>query len=181
MGFFTLLFLFFSNNIQAQKGIEIGFTLYPGYSAVNFEKALGYSDDYMDDWDQFYYSVSLKGFLTSDKPFHYGAEIGWQRLYYAYYIVPYVPSPLYREFNISTISFMALARYSANQRFFILAGPGFHLFNDGVALAVLIEPGYLIRLGENMKIPVSFRLNPVFGDGTPITISLGVGVNYTLK
>ncbi len=135
----------------------------------------------MNDWDQFYYSVSLKSLLTSDKSVHFGAEIGWQRLYYAYYVVPYGTSPVYREFNIATTSLMALARYSSNQRFFALVGAGIHIFYDGVAPAIFIEPGYMIKLARNLKLPVSIRVNPVFGDKIPIPISLGVGVSYKLR
>jgi hypothetical protein len=180
-GFFFLLLISFPQNILAQKGIEIQVSAYPGYTVVNFEKALGYSDEYMDDWDQFCYSFTLKSFLASDNRINFGAEIGWQRLYYAYYRVPYGDSPVYREFNVSTFSIMGLARYSPNQKFFFVAGAGIHIFNDGLAPAIMIEPGYNISIGENLKIPLSIRLNPIFGDGTPITVSLGIGVNYRIR
>ena len=176
-----LVFLLLKDNIHAQKSIDIGVTLYPGYTAVNFEKALGYSDEYLNDWDQFYYSATLKGFLTTDKTVDYGAEIGWQRLYYAYYVVPYGTSPVYREFNITTFSIMGLARYSTTNRFFVIAGAGIHFFYDGVAPALMVEPGYFFKVGENLKIPVSLRIYPIFGDGTPTPVSLGIGVSYVLK
>ena len=179
--FLTFLFLLFSLNIQAQEGIEISLSGYPGYTLVNFEEALGYSDDYLSDWDQFSYGFSLKGLLAANKPFSYGLEAGWQRLYYAYYIVPMGYYSAYREFNVSTISIMALARYSPAKKFFALVGAGIHIFDDGVAPAVYIEPGYMISIGENLKIPVSIRINPVFGDGLPITFALGAGVSYTFR
>lgn len=180
-GVFLLLLFSFSQNIQAQKGIEIQVSAYPGFTAVNFEKALGYTDDYMEDWDQFSYSFTLKSFLASDNPINFGAEIGWQRLYYAYYRVSYGDSPVYREFNVSTFSIMGLARYSPIQKFFVLAGIGIHVFNDGIAPAIMIEPGYNISVGENLKIPLSIRLNPIFGDGIPTTVSLGIGINYKIR
>lgn len=180
-GFLTFLFLLFSLNIQAQKGIEISLSGYPGYTLVNFENALGYSDDYMVDWDQFSYGASLKGLLAANKPFSFGLEAGWQRLYYAYYIVPMGYYSAFREFNVSTISIMALARYSPAKKFFALAGAGIHIFDNGVAPAVYIEPGYMISIGESLKIPVSIRINPVFGDGLSITFALGAGVSYAFK
>lgn len=175
------IFSFLSINLKAQKSIEISLSGYAGYTAVNFEKALGYEDEDMEDWDQLYYSFSAKGYFNSDKPINFGAEVGWQRLYYAYYVVPYGPSPVYREFNVSTTSVMALARYSKNQKFYALAGAGIHIFGDGVAPAIFIEPGYLVSIGENLRIPLSVRLNPIFGDGTPITISFGIGVSYRIR
>lgn len=178
-----LILLIFSNalNLKAQKGIEIGITGRPGYTLVNFEKALGYDDEDMSDWDQFYYSVSLEGFFTSDKPLSFGAELAWQRLYYAYYIIPYGPSPVYREFNVSTTSIMGLVRYSAENKLFVLGGAGIHLFDSGVAPAIFIEPGYMVSVGEKIKIPLSVRINPVFGDGTPVPISAGIGFIYRIK
>lgn len=181
IGFFTLLFLILSVNIQAQRDIEIGLTGNCGYTPVNFEKALGYSDDYMEDWDQVYYSASLKGFLTSDKKFHFGVEIAWNRLYYAYYIVPYGTSRLYYEYNINTISFVGLARYSPKSNFFILIGAGIHIFDNGVGLTIPLDGGYSIRLGEKWKIPVSLRWNPIFSDGFPEPVSFGIGASYTIK
>jgi hypothetical protein len=175
-----LILLCFSQAIKAQKGIEIQISAYPGYTEVNFEKALGYSDEYMRDWDQFCYSGAIKGFLVTDK-LSYGAELSWQRLYYAFYRIPYAPSPVYREFDVSTVSITGIARYSPKKKFFVTGGAGIHFFNDGIAPALLFEPGYSISLGENLNIPVSLRLNPVFGDGTPITACLGIGVNYRIR
>jgi len=36
IGILFLLFLYIPNNTQAQKGIEISLSAYPGYTAVNF-------------------------------------------------------------------------------------------------------------------------------------------------
>lgn len=178
-----ILFFLLSNPayIHAQKGIQLGVSVYPGFTLVNFEKALGYEDDHMIDWDQFYYSISIKAFLTSEKKSQFGAEISRQRLYYAYYGIPYPPLTAYREFDVSTTSIHALLRYSPSSHFFLTTGLGVHIFNNGVAASILVEPGYMINLGEKMKIPVSLRLNPVFGDGTPVPVSLGAGILFTVK
>jgi hypothetical protein len=173
--------LLFSMNCHAQKSKEISLTLYPGYTIVNFADALGYSDEYMEDWDQFHYSAALRGFLGSSKSIQFGAEAAWQRLYYAYYIVPYGPSPVYREFNVTSVSIMALVRYSPEMKFFATGGAGIHIFNNGVAPALCIEGGYMLKVGEKLRIPVSVRINPIFGDGLPIPISAGVGIAYLLR
>jgi hypothetical protein len=180
--FVACVLIFFAStwNIHAQKNLEVSLSVLPGFTAVNFEKALGYSDDYMEDWDQFTYGFSAKGFLVPDKPYRFGAEIGWQRLYYAYYVVPYGDYPVFREFNISTVSLMALAGYSITENFFVIAGAGIHIFNNGVTPAFYIEPGYQIKFGQRIKVPISLRINPVFGDGMPILISLGLGISYSI-
>jgi hypothetical protein len=177
--FFSFFFLF-SVAGYAQNAKEISLSAYPGFTLVNFEKALGYSDDDMEDWSEIHISAALRGFILSEKSIKFGAEVAWQRLYYAYYIVPYGPSPVYREFNVSTVSILVLGRYSFNN-FFSTGGAGIHFFKDGVAPSVCLEAGYMINILENLKIPLSFRINPIFGSGTPIPFSIGAGVSYILK
>jgi hypothetical protein len=172
------IFFCISSVSHAQHSKEISLSFYPGFTPVNFEKALGYSDDNMEDWSQFYYSLDLRGFLSSEIPFQFGTELAWQRLYYAYYVVPYGPSPVYREFNVSTVSLMVLGRYSVN-KFFVVGGAGIHFFNSGISPAICLEAGYMIKAGANLGIPVSLRINPVFADGTPIPISVGIGASCT--
>jgi len=177
---FLLVFLLFSVEGYSQNAKEISLSVYPGFTLVNFEKALGYSDDYMEDWSEVHLCAALRGFLALGKPVQFGAELAWQRLYYAYYIVPYGPSPVYREFNVSTVSLLVLGRYSFNN-FFSVGGAGIHSFNDGIAPSLCLEAGYMINILENLKIPVSFRINPVFGSGTPTPFSVGAGLCFFLK
>ncbi len=175
-----IIFIFLSSNGYAQRSKEISLSLYPGFTIVNFEKALGYSNDYLENWNEFHYSAAFRGFLLSGKPIQFGAEFAWQRLYYAYYIVPYGPSPVYREFNVSTVSLMALGRYSVSN-FFAVGGAGIHFFNNGISPAICLEAGYKLNVGANLKLPVSIRVNPIFGSGTPTPISAGIGFSYTIK
>jgi hypothetical protein len=165
---------------QGQQSKEISFTLYPGYTIVNFEKALDYSNDYLENWSEFHYSAALRGFLSSETSIQFGAEFAWQRLYYGYYIIPYGEYPVYREFNVTTISLMALGRYYVD-KFFAVGGAGFHFFNSGISPAICIEAGYMINAGANLKFPVSLRINPVFGKGTPTPISIGAGVSLSIR
>lgn len=164
-------------DVAAQKPTELSFSIYPGFTLVNFEKALGYADDYMEDWDQFHLALAARGFLKSNSPLQIGGEFGWQQLYYAYYIVPYGTQRVYREFYISTISLTALARIST-EHFFIAGGPGIHVFHDGIAPAVSMELGMSVNLGEKIAVPLSIRLDPIFGDGIPTALSIGIGAAY---
>jgi len=175
---FISIFLMFSIIGHAQKSKEISLSVYPGYTLVDFEKALDYSDEYLEDWGEIYLGAALRGFLHLSSRLQIGAEVTWQQLYYAYYRLPYGPSPVYREFNVTAVSLMALSRYYLNDRFFIVGGAGVHIFNDGVSPSVCLEPGYMIEAGNNLTIPVSFRINPIFGSGTPIPFSVGAGVSY---
>jgi hypothetical protein len=180
LALFMTIFLLFSFISRAQMPKEISFSVYPGYTFVNFEKALDYSDDYMENWSNFQFAAAIRGFLQSEKQIQLGAELAWQKLYYTYYILPYGPSPVYREFNVTTVSLMALGRYSVN-RFFAVGGVGIHFFNSGVSAAICFESGYVINAGANLKFPLSFRINPIFGSGMPTPISVGAGVSFTIR
>jgi hypothetical protein len=174
------LLLIFSDNCKAQKTNEVSILVYPGFTLVNFEKALDYPDDYMVDWNQFYLSVALRGFIHSANSIQFGAEIAWQRLYDAYYVIPYPPTTAERSFNVSTISLMALGRYSSGN-FFLIGGGGIHSFESGLSPALCFETGYMLRAGENLEIPVSFRINPILGSGIPTPISIGTGISFSRK
>jgi hypothetical protein len=176
---FSAIFIMVSTVSHGQKIEEISISAYPGFTLVNFEQALGYSDNDMEDWSQFHISASLRGFLSSAKPVRFGTELAWQQLYYAYYIVPYGPSPVYREFNVTTFSVTVLGRYSVNN-FFLTGGAGIHFFNSGVSPAICLEVGYMLGNSDKLRFPVSFRINPIFGSGTPVPISIGAGVSFKL-
>jgi len=167
-------------NASAQRPTELSLSIYPGFTLVNFEKALGYSDAFMEDWDQFHLALAARGFLKSNSALQIGGELAWQQLYYAYYIVPYGTQRVYREFNISTLSLTALARITS-EHFFIAAGPGIHVFHDGIAPAVSMEMGMNVNLGDKITVPFSLRLDPILGDGIPTAISIGVGAAYKLS
>ncbi len=173
-------FLFIHVHVYAQNAAEVGISVFPGYTLVNFENALEYSDDYMEDWDQFYLSVKFHGFLPSQNNFQLGAEFGWNKLYYAYYRIPYAtPTYVYREFSVSTLSLMAMGRYTFN-KFFLLGRGGLHFFDSGTSLALGGEAGWNIMLSDNLIIPLSIRITTIFGDGTPSSVSLGSGLKYLI-
>jgi hypothetical protein len=174
---FITFFLLFSVAGHSQNKNEVSISFYPGFTLLNFEKANGYSSDYLENWSQFNICVAIRGFLRSEKPLQFGAEAAWQRLYYAYYVVPYAPSSVYREFNVSSESLMVLCRYSINN-FFAVGGVGIYSFKNGIAPAICLEAGYAIKIGENLKFPVSLRVNPIFGSGTPVPISVGAGMSF---
>jgi hypothetical protein len=176
----TSTFILLSTLAYPQKSKEISLSVYPGFTLVNFEKALGYSDDYMVDWDQFYLSTAFRGFLNTGKAFHLGAEVAWEKLYYAYYVIPYGSDHAYREFSVSTYSIMMLGRFYSHG-FFIVSGIGAHFFDSGTAASLCFETGYSIKAGSRLKFPISFRVNPILGDGTPTPVSIGMGVSYTIK
>jgi hypothetical protein len=175
------IFLVFSLVCEAQKEKEISFSVYPGHTFINFEEAYDYSDDHMEDWDEFHIAVALRGFLGTNNLIQVGLEVAWQQLYYVYYRIPYYEMQyLYREYDISTISLSLLLRYSRSS-FFAIAGPGIHFFDGHSALSLFTEAGFFINVGDKFRIPVSLKLSPIFTDGEPSPLSVGIGISLQLK
>lgn len=174
-----LLFLFIviPNNNIAQNPLEFGIDISLGHTIVNFEKALDYADDYMEDWNQFHIAVRGKCYLRSEGNMQLGAEVGWNKLYYAYYRMPYSTYYIYREYYVSTTSLMLLGKYTMD-KFYTAASFGLHIFKDGTSAAIGGEFGYYFSITDYISIPLSLRITPVFGDGTPITVALTFGLTY---
>lgn len=172
--------LFFPIIVNAQITKEISLSTYPGFTIVNYEKALGYPNDFLTDNDHIQISAAVRGFLLSEKQIQFGAEVAWQKLYYAYYVVPNGTTPFDQEFKVKTFSLMILGRQFIKKIFFI-GGAGIHFFNSGVSPALCLESGYMLSAGEKVQIPLSFRITPIFRSATVLPISVGAGLCYRFR
>jgi hypothetical protein len=161
----------------ARKFKDISLTLYPGYTLINFEKALPWPNTNLNESSRFHFSLAARGFIESKKQFHFGAELALNQLYYAYYIIPSGQTPIYDEYTVSTGSLMALARLPLDD-FFAVGGVGFQVFNNGISPAICLEAGYTFTATKKLKFPVSIRINPILGNGMPVPVSIGAGMSY---
>jgi hypothetical protein len=177
----SLLVVHLPANPEPPLSLDLGVSASAGYTALDFEAASGYPDDQMEDWDQFHYKITAYGLYPLAPPLSAGLELGYNYLYYYYYKVPYGPSPVYREATWYTIFCLGLVRLDLGELLFIQGGAGVHFFiDDGTAFALSAAAGIRPRVGD-FRIPVYFRIDPIFGAGTPTTIALGAGAEYELK
>ena len=150
-----------------------------GYTAVNFPEASGYSDDYLEDWDQMNYSFSLQGLRQVAPKIRVGGEAGWERLYYWYYKIPYGYYPVYREADWSTMFVGPVVQFFLTPNVYVLGGADLHFFiDDGTALGLSVAFGTEYRLSNNLALPIEFRVKPVFGDGTPTVMQINIGIAW---
>jgi hypothetical protein len=175
------------------KDIEFGFSAGAGYTMVDFEAETGYADSTLEDWDQFHYKFTAYGLYPLSPKMRVGLEVGYHYLYYYYYIIPYDDfSPVYREAEWSTISYLVMLRYDLFKLFFIQTGAGIHSFiGDGTTFSLSTAFGIKPRVGD-YRFPVFLRFDPIFSSGTQVitsdrsfsiwfplgTISIGVAVEY---
>jgi hypothetical protein len=155
---------------------SVGFTAGAGYTVINVQKV---NDPILlSDWDNF--SLVFKGYAEYQlsKGNLIGLEVGRNRLYYWEY-----PAPGYTWYNWrtewTTNAVFYISKYFG-ERFFVQAGPGIHIFYNGTVFGLMGSAGTSFPIGKSLSIPVTFRIEPVFGSGTPIAVNLATGIRFNL-
>ncbi|MBN2035561.1 MAG: hypothetical protein JW768_02345 [Chitinispirillaceae bacterium] len=160
---------------------DLGARIGAGYTWVDFEEASDRREEYQEDCGEFHFKAAGYGLLPLGPLMSAGLEIGYNNLYWYYYRVPYVPSPIHDEKYWSTISFLGLLRVNLTDLFFVQTGAGLHAFiDDGSAFAVSAAAGIQPRI-NNISFPISVRIEPVFGKGTPTVFALDAGVEFSRR
>jgi hypothetical protein len=165
---------------ENKGGFDFGFYLGGGHTAVNFEEASGYSDEYLEDWGQGHFKATLHALVPLASKLKAGIEIGYNDLYWWYYRIPYGPSPVYRSAEWSTLSLLGVMEKDLPGIFFTRAGAGIHFFDGDPALSISAALGIKPRI-RNFGIPVCLRIDPVFGAGVPIAIALCAGLEFSSR
>jgi hypothetical protein len=160
------------------QGVIVRASAGGGFTLVNFENASGYPDSSLQDWDQGHYSFFIQGLFTVKPRLRIGGEIGFEQLYYWYYIIPYGYSPVYREANWATVFVGGVAQYFVTPLVYILGGADLHFFDGtpavGISLAMGVEP----RFGK-LSFPIEFRVKPIIGGaGVPTPLQITVGMAF---
>jgi len=166
---------------QAMESLIFRINAGAGFTIIDLPTAMEWNENYFDDWDKVNVKVNLQCEFLEFSSLRLGAEIGYNRLYYYYVRVPWVPSDLIYEATVSPINVSALATYSINDNFFIQAAAGPYFFDSGTVLGLKGTLGYRIPVGENMAVPISLVGDLITGEGTPFSIGITVGLEFKLK
>ncbi len=152
-----------------------------GFTFIDLPTAMEWNENYFEDWDKVNVKVNLQCEFLEFSSLRLGAEVGYNRLYYYYVRVPWVPSALIYEATIAPVNVSALVSYSINDNFFIQAAAGPYFFEEGAVLGVKGTLGYRIPVSENMAVPISLVGDLITGEGTPSSIGITVGLEFKLK
>lgn len=163
-------------SIASAQFKSAGLTVGAGYTIINVQ---GVNDPMvLSDWDNF--GLVFKGFgeyqLSEGKLL--GLEIGRNRLYYWIY-----PAPGYTYYNWRTEwTTNAVAYFSKyfGDRFFLQSGVGIHFFSNGAVFGLLASAGTSFKVGSSVSIPITLRIEPIFGSGTPVALNLATGIRFNL-
>jgi hypothetical protein len=159
---------------------SVGVVVGAGYTAVNVEKAVDYSP--LEEWD----NIGIIFKAVAEYELRPGlmlvGEFGENRLYYWEYRWSdgYYSGIRYRSEWTTNIGVSFKKMF--NEVFYVQAGPGVHIFNDGsgTVLGLLLGAGYEISVGDRLVVPLGLRVEPVFGNAVPISILLNTGIRYIL-
>jgi hypothetical protein len=170
---FTGILVVLCINLNGQ--IEVQAHLGTGFTGVDVESWYGGG---VQDWG----TLMGEAYATV-YPFHkgglsIGGEIGYQ--YFFWYTVPVFGYSWVYEYNVDAIRIMGLLRSKVGAFGFAEVGPGLFFISDWVSPGLMASLGYNLRLNENLKIPLKFRVEYVAGDGF-IALGLSGGVSFTLK
>ncbi|UCH15579.1 MAG: hypothetical protein JSV22_06350 [Bacteroidales bacterium] len=177
-----LVILFISQTVSSQS-LSLNLQNSVGFTIVDVESAW---ETELHDWGQFSYSLVAQGILNKDNGLSIGAETGLQRLYYweeRYYAYVPDPVPRYRWGTIWTLHIGAILEKKFENNFYLQSGVNARIFLDGsgVTPGILAAAGYELYISDSFRIPLGLRIDIVFGNATPIPVTLGAGLKYNLE
>jgi len=159
-----------------------------GYSIVDVGQAMDISEfsevtnTGLNDWDQFNYKGLIQIFLNRDKML-LGAELGFNRLYS--WEERYKTSMDYDRWRWGTIwtwHLGALIQINIAEQYYFTTGAGlYNFFNgSGTTVGFPLAVGHVIKFNDKISLPIEFRTDIIFGDGTPITLGGGIGLKFEI-
>lgn len=156
---------------------SVGLVAGAGHTIVDIENAIDYSP--LEEWDNI--GIILKGIAEYEmKPgFFLVGEVGSNRLYYWEYRWSdgyYSGSRWRSEWTTNIgLSFKKMV----GENLYLQAGPAIHIFNSGgTNLGLLLGAGYELEVGDRFRVPLGFRVEPVFGSAVPVSLLLHSGIHY---
>jgi len=150
-----------------------------GYTIVDIENAINYSP--LEEWDNI--GIILKAVAEYEmKPgLILVGELGSNRLYYWEYRWSdgYYSGTRWRSEWTTNIGLSF--KKMINENLYLQAGPAIHIFNSGgTNLGFLLGAGYELEVGGRFRVPLGFRVEPVFGSAIPVSLLLHSGIRYLL-
>jgi hypothetical protein len=138
--------------------------------------------DELEEWDTWAAMFKANGEFSLSDALSIGAEFGANRLYYweyrwsdGYYSGSRWGTEWTVNLGVHGVIYMG-------ERFYTKGGVGVHVFlSEGTVAGLLAAVGYNIPVSGKFYIPLEFRIEPVFGNATPIPIMLGTGIRYQLQ
>jgi hypothetical protein len=141
-----------------------------GYTIVDVE-AVGFADGgFAEDWSQPTYRLALRALFGAASGPRFGAEVGYQYLYWYQVVIPYGIQPIRREYDVTATSAMGLLRLGGEAA----------VVDLGAGVAFLEDPVGVLSLALGWKVAdrVAVKLRADGMLAQEPTIPVGVAVSY---
>ena len=164
---FIMILLGLHSILQAQFR-SFGFIVGAGPTLVDVERAIDYSP--LEEWDKFSVVIKATTEYQLKVGLMLGGEIGANRLYYWEYRWSdgTYSGTRYRSEWTTNLG-VHVTKY-LRQIWYIQGGAAIHIFNDGsgTVAGLLASTGADLKIAEKLRIPLGLRIEPVFGNATPV-------------
>ncbi len=167
--------------VTAAQFKSVGIIVGAGPTIVDVEKAINYGP--LEEWDKISAVIKATAEFQLKEGLMLGGEIGTNRLYYweykwtdGFYSGSRYRSEWTTNLGVNIIKYFGEAWY-------IQGGAAIHIFNDGSGSVpgLLAAIGADLNLSEKFRIPLAIRIEPVFGNATPVAISAVTGLKYLVR
>jgi len=186
---FLLLLVFAIISKSGSAQIELGFLPKIGYNFIDIEKSTGLpkydytsGSNYLNDWDQLNYGVTIYGVYKSDNKINFGSEITYNRLYYWEEAYETYYGTNYRWGDVSTLGFGVLAKYNITELFYLkpVVSMEYYLDGSGLNFGTSLSGGVNIILSKHFAIPVEIRADQIFGNAVSFLFGLCTGLRISI-
>ena len=141
-----------------------------GYTIVDVE-AVGFAEGgFAEDWSQPSYRLAARALFNQGPGPRFGAEVGYQYLYWYQVRIPFGIQPIRREYDVTAASAMGLLRLGGEAAVVDL-GAGLAFLDDPVAV-LSVAVGWEVA----DRVVVKLRADGMLAEEP--TIPLGIAVGY---
>jgi hypothetical protein len=175
----STMILLFSIALCSAQIRSVGLALGFGGTLVDIEKAVEW--DELEEWDTWATCLKATGEYQLAGGLILGGEFGANRLYYWEYRWSDGSYSGYRYDTEWTVNLGVNLTYYLLENLYLKGGAGLHFFvSGGTVPGLLAAAGYNIALTDKFELPLEIRIEPVFGNATPVSVMLGTGIRYRL-
>ena len=179
--FLLILILLCAHSVNHAQFRSFGVIVGAGPTIVDVEKAIDYSP--LEEWDKISIVIKATAEYQLKEGLMLGGEFGANRLYYWEYKWSdgFYSGTRYRSEWTTNLGIHIIKYF--REVWYIQGGAAIHIFNDGSGTVpgLLVATGADLNISEKLRIPLSLRIEPVFGNATPIAISVVTGLKYVIK
>jgi len=161
----------------SKKKLEFSLLGGAGFTIVDIAKDLDIDEIYLQDWDKLHWRVAGQAIYRLKPNLGVGLEVGFQSLYYYYYIYPMTEGQnAYRENTVTAITVGGLLDYRFGRYLFAQAVVGVAIYEESSLFSVGGAVGGEFPINDLLSVPVMARFDFVPGGPSPMALVAGLKV-----